>query len=80
MYVIFKSIPYIQCRYQVSKKKIKTYQNNIRKNDPNGTRTHNLQLRRLAPYPLGHRAKNFRKKEGIYQKVFKSTWIFAILY
>ena len=26
-----------------------------KKNDPDGTRTHNPQLRRLMPYPLGHR-------------------------
>ena len=28
-----------------------------RKNDPDGTRTHNPQLRRLMPYPLGHRVQ-----------------------
>ena len=27
----------------------------LNKNDPDGTRTHNPQLRRLMPYPLGHR-------------------------
>lgn len=26
--------------------------------DPDGTRTHNLFLRREAPYPLGHRARH----------------------
>ena len=26
--------------------------------DLDGTRTHNLQLRRLAPYPLGHEASS----------------------
>ncbi len=33
------------------------------KNDPGGTWTHNPQLRRLMPYPLGHRALSLVKLE-----------------
>ncbi len=33
------------------------------KDDPGGTRTHNPQLRRLMPYPLGHWALSLVKLE-----------------
>ena len=37
------------------KKKKKKKKKKESRSDPGGTRTHNPQLRRLMPYPLGHR-------------------------
>ena len=39
---------------------------NHEQNSPDGTRTHNLLLRRETPYPLGHRTLNFYPKFPIF--------------
>ena len=45
------------------------------RNDPGGTRTHSLQLRRLAPYPLGHRAIKSRLSILAYIFSFKRAFV-----
>ena len=46
-----------------------------KKIDPDGTRTHNPQLRRLMPYPLGHRV--LAQASGLYKHYLLYTTLFT---
>ena len=46
-----------------------------KKIDPDGTRTHNPQLRRLMPYPLGHRV--LAQASGLYKRYLLYTTLFT---
>ena len=49
-----------------------------KRNDPDGTRTHNPQLRRLMPYPLGHRVRPlYHRLNTLY---LKEHYLLVMLY